>query len=83
MKLQAATDADTVVTAIMGSRGLNATLAAINAGKDIGLANKETLVTAGHIVMKQAIAKGVRILPIDSEHSAIFQCYEWRESRRC
>ena len=50
-------DADIVVTAIVGSRGLNATLAAINAGKDIGLANKETLVTAGHIVMKQAIDK--------------------------
>ncbi len=74
IEIAGATDADTVVTAIMGSRGLNATLAAINAGKDIGLANKETLVTAGHIVMKQAIAKGVRILPIDSEHSAIFQC---------
>lgn len=74
IEIAAATDADTVVTAIMGSRGLNATLAAINAGKHIGLANKETLVTAGHIVMKQAIAKGVQILPIDSEHSAIFQC---------
>ncbi|GGD68070.1 1-deoxy-D-xylulose-5-phosphate reductoisomerase [Paenibacillus nasutitermitis] len=67
-------EADTVVTAIMGSRGLNATLAAIDAGKDIGLANKETLVTAGHIVMKRASRKGVAILPIDSEHSAIFQC---------
>ncbi len=74
IEIAGATDADTVVTAIMGSRGLKATLAAINAGKNIGLANKETLVTAGHIVMKQAIAKGVRILPIDSEHSAIFQC---------
>ncbi|BBH20837.1 1-deoxy-D-xylulose 5-phosphate reductoisomerase 2 [Paenibacillus baekrokdamisoli] len=74
IEIAAGTDADTVVTAIVGSRGLNATLAAINEGKHIGLANKETLVTAGHIVMKQAKARGVKILPIDSEHSAIFQC---------
>lgn len=66
-------EADIVVTAIMGSRGLPATLAAIEAGKHIGLANKETLVTAGHIVMERARAHGVQILPIDSEHSAIFQ----------
>lgn len=70
----AGTDTDTVVTAIVGSRGLEATLAAIDAGKHIGLANKETLVTAGHIVMRRAAEKGVTILPIDSEHSAIFQC---------
>ncbi|MBW7453774.1 1-deoxy-D-xylulose-5-phosphate reductoisomerase [Paenibacillus sepulcri] len=74
IEIAAAPEADMVVTAIMGSRGLNATLAAISAGKDIGLANKETLVTAGHIVMKRASEKGVAILPIDSEHSAIFQC---------
>ncbi|MFF2089046.1 1-deoxy-D-xylulose-5-phosphate reductoisomerase [Paenibacillus sp. NPDC058174] len=67
-------DADFVVTAIVGSRGLPATLAAIDAGKNIGLANKETLVTAGHIVMARAKAKGVSIIPVDSEHSAIFQC---------
>lgn len=67
-------DADIVVTAIVGSRGLPATLAAIDAGKTIGLANKETLVTAGHIVMERAKQKGVSIIPIDSEHSAIFQC---------
>ncbi|AJY76601.1 1-deoxy-D-xylulose-5-phosphate reductoisomerase [Paenibacillus beijingensis] len=67
-------DADLVVTAIVGSRGLNATLAAIEAGRTIGLANKETLVTAGHIVTKAAADKGVSLLPIDSEHSAIFQC---------
>ncbi|MDQ0113112.1 1-deoxy-D-xylulose-5-phosphate reductoisomerase [Paenibacillus harenae] len=75
-------DADIVVTAIVGSRGLPATLAAINAGKTIGLANKETLVTAGHIVMERAKQRGVAILPIDSEHSAIFQCLngEKRES---
>ena len=63
-----------VVTAIIGSRGLPATLAAIEAGKKIGLANKETLVTAGHIVMERARQKNVPIIPIDSEHSAIFQC---------
>lgn len=67
-------DADTVVTAVMGSMGLPSTLAAIDAGKTIGLANKETLVTAGHIVMERALNKGVAILPIDSEHSALFQC---------
>ncbi|MFX3632952.1 MAG: 1-deoxy-D-xylulose-5-phosphate reductoisomerase [Candidatus Pristimantibacillus sp.] len=67
-------DAEIVVTAIVGSRGLPATLAAIDAGKTIGLANKETLVTAGHIVMERAKQKGVSIIPIDSEHSAIYQC---------
>lgn len=67
-------EADMVVTAIVGSRGLPATLAAIESGKHIGLANKETLVTAGHLVMERARAKGVKILPVDSEHSAIFQC---------
>ncbi|MFD0959517.1 1-deoxy-D-xylulose-5-phosphate reductoisomerase [Paenibacillus chungangensis] len=70
----ASTDADIVVTAIMGSRGLPATMAAIEAGKTIALANKETLVTAGHLVMKRAKERGVSILPVDSEHSAIFQC---------
>ncbi|RXZ76926.1 1-deoxy-D-xylulose-5-phosphate reductoisomerase [Paenibacillaceae bacterium] len=67
-------DAELVVTAVMGSRGLRSTLAAIDEGKQIGLANKETLVTAGHIVMERARQKGVSILPIDSEHSALFQC---------
>ncbi|MBD3918274.1 1-deoxy-D-xylulose-5-phosphate reductoisomerase [Paenibacillus sp. PR3] len=66
--------ADMVVTAIVGSRGLGATLAAIRAGKAVGLANKETLVTAGHLVMSLAQERGVSVLPIDSEHSAIFQC---------
>ncbi|WP_308639278.1 1-deoxy-D-xylulose-5-phosphate reductoisomerase [Paenibacillus silvisoli] len=74
IELAADNEADTVVTAIVGSRGLEATLAAIDAGKHIGLANKETLVTAGHIVMRRAAERGVSILPIDSEHSAIFQC---------
>jgi 1-deoxy-D-xylulose-5-phosphate reductoisomerase len=67
-------DADVVVTAIVGSRGLPATLAAIEAGRTIALANKETLVTAGHLVMERAKQRGVAILPVDSEHSAIFQC---------
>ena len=66
-------DADTVVTAVVGMIGVKPTIAAINAGKTIALANKETLVTAGHIIMPLAKEKGVSILPVDSEHSAIFQ----------
>jgi 1-deoxy-D-xylulose-5-phosphate reductoisomerase len=66
--------ADTVVAAMIGAAGLTPTLAGIDAGKDIALANKETLVMAGDIVMEAAASKGVRILPVDSEHSAIFQC---------
>lgn len=69
---------DTVVTAIVGMIGVEPTLAAIEAGKDIALANKETLVTAGHLVMKAAREKGVQILPVDSEHSAIFQSLQGR-----
>lgn len=69
-------EASLVVTAMMGMIGLKPTLAAIEAGKDIGLANKETLVCAGQIVMPAAARKGVRILPVDSEHSAIFQCLQ-------
>ncbi|WP_113653782.1 1-deoxy-D-xylulose-5-phosphate reductoisomerase [Pedobacter namyangjuensis] len=63
-----------VLTAIMGSVGLKPTIAAINAKKDIGLANKETLVVAGELVMQLAKENGVKIIPVDSEHSAIFQC---------
>jgi 1-deoxy-D-xylulose-5-phosphate reductoisomerase len=63
-----------LVTAIVGMIGIRPTIAAIEAGKDIALANKETLVTAGHIIMPLAAEKQVRILPVDSEHSAIFQC---------
>jgi 1-deoxy-D-xylulose-5-phosphate reductoisomerase len=63
-----------VVSAMVGAAGLLPTLAAIEAGKDIALANKETLVMAGEIVMRRAAEKGVQILPVDSEHSAIFQC---------
>ena len=66
-------DVDTVVTAIVGMIGIRPTIAAIESGKDIALANKETLVTAGHIIMPLAKEKGVKILPVDSEHSAIFQ----------
>lgn len=68
--------ADMTVTALVGAAGLQPTLAAIDAGKTIALANKETLVMAGDHVMKAAAAKGVAILPIDSEHSAIFQCLQ-------
>lgn len=69
-------EASIVVTAIVGMIGLRPTVAAINAGKDIALANKETLVTAGHLIMPLAKEKGVNIYPVDSEHSAIFQCLQ-------
>lgn len=68
-------DVDIVLTATVGFSGLKPTLAAIEAGKTIALANKETLVVAGDIVTKKAREKGVNILPVDSEHSAIFQCW--------
>ncbi len=63
-----------LVTAVVGMIGICPTIEAIKAGKDIALANKETLVTAGHVIMPLAKEKGVQILPVDSEHSAIFQC---------
>lgn len=65
--------ADIVLTAVVGMIGIRPTIAAIKAGKDIALANKETLVTAGHIIIPLAKEYGIRILPVDSEHSAIFQ----------
>ncbi|MFC0296260.1 1-deoxy-D-xylulose-5-phosphate reductoisomerase [Geobacillus jurassicus] len=68
--------ADVVVTAVVGSVGLVPTLKAIEAGKAIALANKETLVVAGHLVMAEAKRRGVPLLPVDSEHSAIFQCLQ-------
>ena len=68
--------ADTVLTAVMGMVGLKPTLAAIAAGKRIALANKETLVCAGELVMAAAEERGVDIVPVDSEHSAIFQCLQ-------
>jgi 1-deoxy-D-xylulose-5-phosphate reductoisomerase len=69
-------EADFTVSAMVGALGLLPTLAAIEAGKDIGLANKETLVMAGQLVMEAVRRRGVRLLPIDSEHSAIFQALE-------
>lgn len=66
-------EAEILVTAIVGMLGIRPTIAAIEAGKNIALANKETLVTAGHLIMPLAAEKGVSILPVDSEHSAIFQ----------
>ncbi len=66
-------DVDTVVMAIVGMVGIHPTIAAIKSGKDVALANKETLVTAGHIIMPLVKEYGVRLLPVDSEHSAIFQ----------
>ncbi|TGY00713.1 1-deoxy-D-xylulose-5-phosphate reductoisomerase [Hominisplanchenecus murintestinalis] len=66
-------ETDILVTAIVGMIGIRPTIVAIEAGKDIALANKETLVTAGHIIMPLAKEKNVRILPVDSEHSAVFQ----------
>lgn len=73
-------DVDMVVSAIVGAAGLVPTMAAINAGKDIALANKETLVTAGPVVMARARENNVRIFPVDSEHSAIFQSLEGHRS---
>lgn len=72
--IEAACAGDTVVTAVSGSVGLKPTLAAIDAKKRIALANKETLVCAGDLVMSRAKEKGAEIIPVDSEHSAIFQC---------
>lgn len=74
-------DADTVVTAMVGIAGLRPTLAAIDAGKRIALANKETLVCAGELVMARAKEKHVDIVPVDSEHSAIFQCLQGCKNR--
>lgn len=74
LEVAAGTDAELLVTALVGSQGLKPTLAAIEAGKHIGLANKETLISAGHLVTALAKRKQVQLLPIDSEHSAIFQC---------
>lgn len=73
---------DILVTAIVGMIGIKPTIAAIKAGKDIGLANKETLVTAGHIIMPLAKENHVSILPVDSEHSAIFQCLNGESSNK-
>ena len=76
IKVASQNDADIVLTAFVGMVGIRPTLAAIEAGKDIALANKETLVTAGHLVTEAVRRKGVKLLPVDSEHSAIFQCLQ-------
>lgn len=82
--LEAATleSADCVITAVVGMLGLRPTLAAIHARKRIGLANKETLVCAGELVMAEAKKYGAQIVPVDSEHSAIFQCLMGCENRK-
>src|SRR4029077_16319386 len=67
-------DSDMVLVAIVGTGGLSPALAAIRAGKDLAVASKESLVMAGEIVMRDARANGVQVLPVDSEHNAIFQC---------
>ncbi len=72
-------DADIVLVAIVGTGGLRPALAAIEAGRDLAVASKEILVMAGETVMGAAAARGVRILPVDSEHNAIFQCLEGRD----
>jgi 1-deoxy-D-xylulose-5-phosphate reductoisomerase len=73
-------EADMVLIAIVGTGGLRPALAAIEAGKDLAVASKEILVMAGEIVMKRARGRGVHVLPVDSEHNAIFQCLEHRSS---
>ncbi len=75
-------ESEVLVTAIVGMIGIRPTIAAINKHKDIALANKETLVTAGHIIMPLAAKMGVSILPVDSEHSAIFQSMQGENSER-
>ncbi len=81
LELAVMPETEILVTAIVGMIGIRPTIAAIEAGKDIALANKETLVTAGHLIMPLAKEKGVKILPVDSEHSAIFQCLSGEERR--
>jgi 1-deoxy-D-xylulose-5-phosphate reductoisomerase len=73
-------EADLVLIAIVGTGGLRPALAAIEAGKDIAVASKEILVMAGEVVMEAARRKGVRVLPVDSEHNAIFQCLDGRDT---
>lgn len=81
LELAVLPETEILVTAIVGMIGIRPTIAAIEAGKDIALANKETLVTAGHLIMPLAKEKGVKILPVDSEHSAIFQCLSGSDGR--
>ncbi len=81
MELASIEDVDLVVSALVGSAGLIPTLSALNAGKNVALANKESLVVAGHLVTKTAKETGARILPIDSEHCAIFQCLQGQDKK--
>lgn len=81
LELAAMPEADILVTAIVGMIGIRPTVEAIRSGKDIALANKETLVTAGHLIMPLAEEYGVSILPVDSEHSAIFQALHGEEKK--
>ena len=78
----AAGDADLIVGAIVGAAGLRSTVAAIRAGKTVALANKETLVCAGEVVMAEAAQYGATLLPVDSEHSALFQVYNPKQAHR-
>ncbi len=82
LEVATVSQSDLLVTAIGGMVGIRPTIAAMRAGKDIALANKETLVTAGHIIMPLAEECHVRILPVDSEHSAIFQCLNGEDRRQ-
>ena len=82
LEIAAMPQGDIVVTAVVGMIGIRPTIAAIRAGKDIALANKETLVTAGHIIMPLAKEYGVNILPVDSEHSAIFQALNGENAKQ-
>ena len=81
LALSAMPETEILVTAIVGMIGIRPTIEAIRAGKDIALANKETLVTAGHLIMPMAEEYGVKILPVDSEHSAIFQAMHGEEKK--
>jgi 1-deoxy-D-xylulose-5-phosphate reductoisomerase len=80
LEIACLTDADMVLVAIVGTGGLRPALAAIEAGKDLAVASKEILVMAGEIVMREARDNGVHVLPVDSEHNAIFQCLEGKRS---
>src|ERR1043165_9090555 len=80
LQIACLTDADMVLVAIVGTGGLRPALAAIEAGKNLAVASKEILVMAGEIVMREARENGVHVLPVDSEHNAIFQCLEGKRS---
>ena len=81
-KIATLESADTIVTSVVGSIGLEPTIAAIKAKKNIALANKETLVTAGQLVMREAKKNNITIMPIDSEHSALFQCLNGEDIKK-